>query len=173
MSEGSVGGGRSRADEGRYLNRIVGSRNGGGMGCFMVVACLATAAPGVYFLVVGIRSADPLGYLMAAFMLSGAVLLGPYALFVHRTYFIGLRDDDRLVMRSVVAFVPRWTEVDMRLVREVRRLPSSGAYTVEFVDEQDRRLALFNAGIAPDGLWLRLLDQLVDRYPDVWVGPQD
>lgn len=170
-------GGQVSDDEGAaaadpYLRKIVGSRMGGAMGCVMAVACVAVAAPGVYFLMEGLRTADPLGYLMAAFMLGGAVLLGPYAWFVHRSYFMGLRKDGYLEMRSAVAFVPRWTTIDMRQVWDIRRLPKTEAYTLEFVDEHGRRLALFNAGLAPDGELDGMLDEIAERHLNAGVESQ-
>lgn len=172
-----MAGGQVSDDEGAaaadpYLRKIVGSRMGGAMGCVMAVACAAVAAPGVYFLMEGVRTADPLGYLMAAFMLSGAVLLGPYAWFVHRTYFMGLRWDGYLELRSVVAFVPRWTTIDMRHVWDVRRLPRTEAYTLEFVDEQGRRLALFNAGVARQGELEGMLDEIAVRHLNADAEPR-
>ncbi|MBX3143416.1 MAG: hypothetical protein KF813_06655 [Trueperaceae bacterium] len=157
------------AGETVYLQQIVGTKKGGAMGCILVAACLFVAAPGVYFLVEGVRTSDPLAYVLAALMMGCSVLIGPYAWFVHKTYFIGLRNDNQLVMRSAVAFRPQWKQIDMRSVWDIRPMPGE-AKIVEFVDRQERRLALFNAGTAPDGAWDRFMVELEKRHPDLQAG---
>ncbi|NOK78958.1 MAG: hypothetical protein GFH24_608416n2 [Chloroflexi bacterium AL-N5] len=104
----------------------------------------------------------------ATFFLMLSCILA-YSWWLTRIYFIGLRNDLHLLMRSPVMGVVRVATVPLEHIAYICRAGTGKKDLVHFLDSQGKRLAVFNPYRIPDRRLLAIIVYCTHHNPQIKV----
>jgi hypothetical protein len=91
-----------------------------------------------------------------------ALVFGPYTYFSKKNYYFALQDDNILIMKSMIKFIPRVYKVELSKVTEISYLNPLESKSVLFRDGTGKVLGEFNYGTM-GGTFKKCLDIICEN----------
>ena len=126
-----------------------------------VLIFIIASAAFVVFLMLAFKTSNK--YIWLA-NLSGLIALffGPYAFLSQRNYYFALRDDNMLIMKSMIKFIPRTYKVNLSEVTEISYSNPIESISVLFKNGNGKVLGKFNY-VTLGGTFKKCLDIICEN----------
>jgi hypothetical protein len=95
-----------------------------------------------------------------------ALFFGPYAYFSKKNYYFALHDDNILIMKSMIKFIPRTYKIDLSQVTEITYSNPIESISVLFKDGNGKVLGKFNY-VTLGGTFKKCLDIICEKNKQI------
>lgn len=136
---------------------------------FSIISAVIVTVLLIVFTVQGIY-ADTDFFILAAFMAVLFILFVPYQFWIKKYYFIGLRKDSILEMRSVINFIPKSYTINIQSISLIRQQDIRISPALLFYDRSSKLISKFNPMMIPQKTFLNYLREIKSLNTEIQFG---
>lgn len=133
---------------------------------FTYIAFSAVSIPFI-FLTYRAITEDPRFFIFSALFAVFVLLFGPYQIWIKKYYFFGLTNDGTLIMKSVLNFIPKSYEINVKNISSVRKQDIRISPAAIFYDNKNKIIAKFNPMTMNNKKFLWYLSELKRINPEI------